>query len=227
MKDDFLPIPDAPNYEINSELICRNTKTGYIMKPRIIKTCQGFCYRFTASDKRITRTAKILRAQAVDAASNNTFEPIPSLDCRYEVNTRGTIRNAKTKRILKRYKGGVVFVVTKDGKVIGVNPNTCLWEVHGYYRKPKWQKVKCSAENERGKHFFDSLSACARFLAPKIFLAVKTVKRHYFDKRRTEIYGWKITYYEEDPSADNWNRQALGFEALRLRMLDKERGLES
>lgn len=32
MKDDFLTIPDAPNYEINSEFVCRNKNTGEIFK---------------------------------------------------------------------------------------------------------------------------------------------------------------------------------------------------
>lgn len=225
MKDDFLPIPDAPDYEINSELICRNTKTGHILKSYAHKAGRNLLYQIRSSGKIITRTAKILRAQAVAAATDSTFEPIPSLDGRYEVNQRGTIRNAKTKRILKRCKGGVVFVVTKGGKAMSVNPNTYLWEVHGSYRKPKSQPVKCSAENEWGKHFFDSLAACARFLAPKVFLSFNAVNYYYLILRKPEIYGWKITYYEEDPSADNWNRQALGFEALRMQKLDKERGL--
>lgn len=228
MKDDFLPIPDAPDYEINSELICRNSKTDHIMTPFLKKRNQNLYYSlFSQSNhvgRDIVRTAKTLRAQAVAAVTDSTFEPIPSLDGRYEVNNRGIIRNAKTKRIIKRDKDGFLHVLTKDGR-IGVHPNTYLWEVHGSYRKPKRQKVKCSAENEWGKHFFDSLSACARFLASKVFLSFEAVKYYYLVHRKPEIYGWKITYYEEDPSADNWNRQALGFEALRMQKLDKERGL--
>ena len=223
---DFLPIPDAPDFEINSELICRNVNTGKFLQSFVPKTCQNFCYHvLTPSGKDIIKTAKTFRAQAVAAVTDSTFEPIPSLDGCYEINQRGIVRNVKTKRINKLYNNREVKLINNNGKRIYAHPNTYLWEVHGYYRKPKKQKVKCSAENEWGKHFFDSLADCARFLAPKVFLAVLTIRVDYLSKRTTEIDGWKITYYEDDPSADNWNRQALGFEALRMQKLDAERGL--
>lgn len=231
MKDDFLPIPDAPNYEINSELICRNTKTDYIMTPFQPKHYKNFVYRLDCLEnrrrKQILRTAKTLRAQAVAAVTYSTFEPIPSLGSRYEVNQRGTIRNTNTKKILKRKKYNLVTVDNNVGVSITRNFNTYLWEVLGYYRKPKWQRVKCSAENDFGKHFFDSLTDCANFLAPKIYFTADSIRSHFLVRRRTEVHGWKITYYEEDPSVDNWNRQALGFEALRMQKLGKERGIES
>lgn len=36
MKDNFLTIPDAPNYEINSDCVVRNKKTGKILKHTFI-----------------------------------------------------------------------------------------------------------------------------------------------------------------------------------------------
>lgn len=228
MKDDFLPIPDAPNYEINSELICRNSKTDHIMTPFLKKRNQNLYYSLFSQSNHVAGILFVLPKLYVLKPSPLSLIALLSLFLRSTVVMKliiaGIIRNAKTKRIIKRDKDGFLHVLTKDGR-IGVHPNTYLWEVHGSYRKPKRQKVKCSAENEWGKHFFDSLAACARFLASKVFLSFEAVKYYYLVHRRTEIYGWKITYYEEDPSADNWNRQALGFEALRMQKLDKERGL--
>lgn len=231
MKDDFLPIPDAPDFEINSELICRNTKTDHIMTPRLIKRNKNLSYSLDTMSKRvskkITRTAKTLRAQAVAAVTDSTFEPIPSLNGRYEINARGIVRNSKTKQIIKPDKYGFVRPYVKEQKK-AVRFNNYLWEIHGSYRKPKRQNaIKCSAENDLGKHFFNSLADCAKFLAPKVFYTVKTIRFDYLTRRKPEINGWKITYYEEDdPTVDNWDRQALGFEALSMQKLDKERGLE-
>ena len=111
--------------------------------------------------------------------------------------------------------------------MISLHSNNLLWEVHGSYRKPKRKKVKCSAKNDLGKHFFETCADCARFLAPKVFLDADTIRAYHLVLRKPEIYGWKITYYEEDdPTVDNWNRQALGFDALRMQKLDEERGLK-
>lgn len=194
MKDDFLIIPDAPNYEINSELICRNKKSGRILT---LKSCSKNNRRYSIYLKNqirsTTRSARVLRAQAVAAVSSSTFEPILSLNGKYEINIRGVVRNARTKKIIKPHRRSIGLF--NDNHVrIRISVADLLWETHGgiipvFDNKP----ISCAVENNQGKHFFKSLKDAARFLAPKVLFAFNTVS-DYLCKRKTEICGWKITY---------------------------------
>ena len=191
IKEDFLTIPDAPDYEINSELVVRNKATGHVLKP-IIKNGNAY-YRLTLGGVKF-RTAKTFRRQAAEAVTNSTFEPIPSTGNHYEINVTGIIRNALTKKKLKPYNKSVRFFVGHN-QCIYASINSLLWEVFGRIPKKK-TKISCTVENAHGKHFFPHMVAAAKFLAPKIYLTVGTLK-NYFYQRRTEIYGWKITYFDK------------------------------
>ena len=194
MKENFLPIPAAPNYEINSELICRNIKTGYILKLFQGKTCPYYSLRITGSTKCFQRSPKLLRRLAVVAAQNDTFEPIPSLNYKYEINLRGVVRNSKSKHIMKtKCNGACVCIQMGKGKYISCAIKDLLWEVHGIIKPRRFRPAPCSAENQCGKFFFKTKKHCARFLAPKVFLAVSTVY-NYLLKREKNIFGWVINY---------------------------------
>lgn len=107
MRENFLTIPDAPDYEINSDLVVRNKTTGRVLKP-IVKDGNAY-YRLTLGGAKF-RTAKTFRRQAVDAVGNSIFEPIPSTGGRYEINNAGIVRNALTKKKLKPRKNPSDFL---------------------------------------------------------------------------------------------------------------------
>ena len=190
MRENFLTIPDAPDYEINSDLVVRNKKTGRCLKP-IIKDGNAY-YRLNLGGGKF-RTAKTFRRQAVNAVGNSIFEPIPSTGGRYEINNAGIVRNAHTKKKLKPHKKSVRFF---DGhnQYFYASINSLLWEVFGRIPKNK-AKISCTVENAHGKHFFPNMAAAAKFLSPKIYLTFGTLKT-YFYRRVPKIYDWQITYFD-------------------------------
>ena len=197
IKEDFLPIPDAPEYEINSQLICRNAKSKYILK--IFTGTNGQKY-FSLHPKHkkhtIKRSPRTLRAQAKSASVRSSFLPISSLGNKYEINNRGTVRNASTKLILKE-KDGSIKLHVGERKFICKAVADLLWEVHGIIRQRRFRPCPCFAENSQGKFFFPHMNACACFLATKIHYAVKTISAH-LQRRENDIFGWKITYLDKD-----------------------------
>ena len=199
MLENFLTIPDAPKYEINSQLICRNKRTGKILKVYYTAGNKPYYFLYLEGNKSTHRRAKTLRRIAVAAVTLDTFAPIPSLGGRYEINRRGKVRNAKTKRILKLQNGREYRLVI-DGKLIWRSVSNLLWEVHGKIPERLCTRVPCIAENATQKISFPNMSACAGFLAPKVFLGFNTVNC-YLNRRKPTIYGWKITYLEDKKGA--------------------------
>lgn len=224
MRNDFLTIPDAPNYEINSEFVCRNKKTGRILKPMKDKRGKP-CYRLRRVDGKVgCRSVKFLRRLAVAAVEmNSTFQLIPSLDYRYEINSKGIVRNAVTKKILKTKHSGKCVNIQFGGKCFSCAIADLLWEVHGRIIKRKYRPCPCSAENDTGKFFFPHMQACARFLAPKVFLSVGYIACS-LARRKPIIEGWKITYYEQNPDNVKWDIDGLARLARRQQKLDKATG---
>lgn len=200
MRDNFLTIPCAPNYEINSDLVCRNKKTGKILTLFKNSHNDGVYYslRNSAVTKfTIKRSPQHLRQQAVAATKVETFEPIPSLHNYYEINPKGTVRNAETKQILKPAQKGIELLLfdREEKKIKHRSIADLLWEVFGRIPKPRQAcRVPCSAENNHGKFFFPNLAACAKFLAPKVYLSPLTVES-YLNERRQSLYGWTISYF--------------------------------
>ena len=189
-------IPDAPNYEINSKLQCRNKKTGNVLKPVKNRHNSGYySLRVTGQKNCVKRTPKILLAQARAAVQPSTFEPVPSLDYKYEVNIHGKVRNAKTKLPIKSYRG-IVFVRTE--KYISASVNSLLWEVHGIIKATR-SPCPCTAENNICIKQFPNMKACARFVAERTHQKFLTVYRLIYKFHKTELFGWKITYLDKDP----------------------------
>lgn len=200
LKNDFLTIPDAPDYEINSELILRNKSTGKILKPQVKK---GVPYYFVRTDKKpLYRTANSFRRQAVAAANpydSSRWLPVPSLGGKYELNNRGLLRNSVTKRILTKivHNRFIGFHIRSDDKKSFVTLKNLMWEVYGVVPQSLNSPVSCSVFKNGVFKKFDSLRDCAVFLAGFIYLSSETIE-NYLGKRCTEFYGWKIKYAPRD-----------------------------
>lgn len=196
MKENFLPIPDAPNYEINSQLICRVIKTKYVLKIFHRKNNSPY---YSLRNPEITkhtikRSPKLLRRQAVVATQADTFEPIPSTGGKYEINIRGVVRNSKSKHILKQKANGHCVEMHLGKRIFVMRAiKDLLWEVHGIIKPRRFRPQPCSAENRHGKFFFPNMKACARFLAPQLFLSVRTVSNYLYERKKN-IQGWAINF---------------------------------
>lgn len=221
MKENFLTIPDAPNYEINSQLVCRNKRTGKVLKLHVVpKRRSYYSLRPPGWKHTLKRAPETLHRQAVEAVKPKLkFEPIPSLGGRYEIDTRGVVRNALTKKTIKPVRGCIY--VYKDGKLNSHSVKSLLWEVHGIIKTRRCKPIPCYVENQNQKLFFKSLSACARFLAPKLFYAEKTVA-HWLWRRDPTAGEWEITYVDEYPAEVKWNMHGLVALARRQQKLEEQ-----
>ena len=210
MLENFLPIPDAPNYEINSQLICRNRRTKQILTLQVVPNRRTYySLRVQGQKHPLKRSPKTLRAQAVEAANPKPFfEPIHSLGGKYEINPRGVVRNVRTKKIVKKNFRGTGINLYFAGKYIVRNIADLLWEAHGIISKQRFRPQPCSAEHSQGKFFFPNMNACARFLAPKLFFCVSRVA-HKLNKRVPVIGEWKITYITNDLSDAEWKKEDI------------------
>ena len=199
MKDDFLTIPDAPNYEINSELICRNKTTGYLLKlSSLIKFGKKSVYRLYQPDKNvIARTPDTLRRQAEAAASNMKWTPVPSLSYRYETNQFGQLRNIQTKYVLRRDNCNR-YGVRIDGKMFYPSARGLIWEVYGIIPPPTSSLARpCVLVKGNQILHFNSQNAAAKFLAEKLFYSKSTIVAALRTRPR-EISGWTVRYIEDE-----------------------------
>lgn len=198
----WLTIPNAPNYEINAKLQCRNKKTGYVMKKH--KDKRGHPYyslRIDGSRRCFQRSPKFLYRLAKDAVTDSSYEPIPSLDNRYEIDEHGHVRNARTKLPIKpKISGTAKHFCFQMGKHEYVSKalSDLLWEAHGVIKKRRFKPCPASCENEHGKYFFGNMKACARFLEPKVYFSWRTIYDKYLTRRKENVFGWKITYLDND-----------------------------
>lgn len=131
----------------------------------------------------------------------NYYLPIPSLDYRYEINLTGTVRNAKTKRVLKitrrKYNGDYLSLHFR-GKTISRAITSLLHEVHGIApKRGQLDPVAVTVSSNSARRSFKSLRACAKFLC--------TVTCHTFyaalrqlSARFDNICGWHIRYREPE-----------------------------
>ena len=120
--------------------------------------------------------------------------PVPSLGYKYEVFKNGSLRNIKTKKVLKKFIP-TGYYITINNKQVYVTIASLLWEVHGILPQGI-SKNPISLTIKKGDtvRLFESIKTAAQYLAPVVFLGVSTI-RSYLSKRKTEIYGWKITYH--------------------------------
>ena len=223
MRNDWLSIPDAPNYEINSQLICRNKKTGYILKKHHDKRKHFYYSVRQSGQKPFCRSPQFLRRIALATATPNSFEPIPSLGGRYEINKKGVVRNAATKKVLAlKGHGKCVEVHYGQRKFIMRCVADLLWEVHGIILQRRFRPQPCTLENAHGKFSFPNLKAAARHIAKEISYSLSYVYKFFLD-RKPQFDDWKISYPPRDLSGNiKWNARDLSALAKRQAKLDKE-----
>lgn len=202
MRENFLTIPDFPNYEINSALVVRNKKTGYLLKP--IYRYNKKYYLLCKNGKNSYCSAKNLRAQALAAVSTNIWVPVPSLDFKYEFcqAAGGKLRNAKTKQLIQEIRKGH-FHSTINNHKLYVSVTKLRWELFGIL-PPATSSFprQCILSKNRQRFFFDSFSAAARFLADKFSYSVRHY-RTFFTKREPVICGWRVNYLDEQTPLHN------------------------
>jgi len=214
MRDNFLTIPDAPNYEINSQLIVRNKITGYILKPYTRSSGKSY-YQLaqnTVTGKAINRQPESLLNQARIALMTSTFATLLSPFDSYEVDPKGRCRNRRTKKLLRCRNGNrYTLFNTFTHKPHSRSVNDLVWEAHGKKRKG-FRPIPVWAENPSGKFFFPNCAACARFLLDKLHYSLHTLS-DYLWRRKPSIADWKFSYVDDDEPL--WNKHALNSEARR------------
>ncbi len=192
MKDNFLTIPDFPNYEINSELLVRNKKTGKFLKPVLRRGNLFVGLHNGIHCKRVSRSLKYCRVLALAATAKTIFYPVPSLGGKYEISKSGVLRNAALKYALKLDKTNA-YCVTIDKKNKRISRNTLLNEVFGTNKgRPRVQIV---LNKNDCRIYFETASAAARFLSKIVFLGESRL-RYLFTNRKTFIKGWKVNYLD-------------------------------
>lgn len=219
MKNDWLTIPIAPNYEINSDLVCRNKRRNRIIAPCYRRGKRSF--RVCVAGKQFCRSAQYWRTKAEEALLDEPeFFPVPSLGGKYEINKQGVLRHAVSHSFPTLLRG-CYRVLDQNFRRVQKSRNSLLLEVFGEtpskHRVP--MPVICSKGNQC--FYFDNKIECARFLADKLFFDPYYVA-HRLHKHVDEFHGWKITYLD---SGDNCYAKELSYEARRQQTLDKKTGL--
>lgn len=190
LRNDFLTIPDAPNYEINSELICRNKTTGRLLKPQMQAGAKYYRV-YLGKDNLIHRSAKNFYDSA--RLANAEWVPVPSLDYKYEFTPRGILRNRQSKRVIQLCDG--VFYIRNKHITKMISPTSLLWECFG--RIPTTSVKKPVILSKGGSQiYFESIAATARFLAEKTFYSFSRMI-DLLSEREKNIHGWNVNYLHE------------------------------
>ena len=125
-----------------------------------------------------------------------SFEPIPSLDYRYEINQHGAVRNAKTRRVLKASCGHIVAYI--NGERVSRGLKSLLHEVHGILPdRTQCTPIPVTVRKGCEAYTFGTMKAAANFLARRLHFSAGRIAVNFW-KRWNEIDGWKITYHEPE-----------------------------
>ena len=191
MTENFLPIPYATNYEVNSKFVVRNIKTKHVCKP----DKYGWVHIYI-DGKLTSRSAQKARRVAVAARNDNqnsTWTTIPSAP-NYEINNRGVVRHKATKTSPKLYDGNrYELSLGKKKSRAKRSVNSLLHEVFGIVPTTVQTRRPCTVSRNGAIYHFDTLTDAAKFLAKTEFFSVKYIRRK-FTERVNELFGWKITY---------------------------------
>lgn len=121
------------------------------------------------------------------------WEPVPSLNYKYELNSNGDLRNTVTKKVLTLFRGNQYNVMI-DGKTKAVYKTSLLWEVFGIIpNRIKPPAIPTIINNGNQRFQFENLKSTANFLVTKIFYSRYRIET-WLHQRKAEIKGWKITY---------------------------------
>lgn len=206
----FYPIPSLDGkYEIDKKGVVRNSQTKHIIKPRGGKSY----YPFSLNNTQIWRCRETLMSEVFDKIDD--YLPIPSLGGKYEINQRGILRNAKTKKRLRLNRSADENAFFYSVKINGIYTHRYLqqlmWEVHGVLPKAVAFRTAISVTIQKaGEHFtFDSITKCAKFLSPKEHYSFSWIFSQ-LQQRRKEIYGWKVFYHEDKRTLKNLDHGIKG-----------------
>lgn len=201
VKSGWLTIPDAPNYEISSDLQVRNKRTGQFLHTYKIspnRKCEY--YNLWVEGRKIFRTGKALRNQAEAAALaeiGDEWYPVPSLNNRYEFNNKNFLRVTATKHLMRRYKKNFYYVSTATGKK-WISIINLRWEVFGEI-PPFGSRIKKPViiSKDNTTLYFDCHRHAAKFIATEQFFSYHYIYSS-FSRRQTHIFGWTINYLEDE-----------------------------
>lgn len=119
--------------------------------------------------------------------------PVPSLGYKYEVTTTGKLRNAETKKVLKK-TSSTYYSLTINQKFVFVTIANLLWEAHGILPTKKIKRnVPVTIQKDATFVCFPSIQKAVEYLSKVSFYSEKYI-RDFLSKRVTEFSGWKITY---------------------------------
>lgn len=123
---------------------------------------------------------------------NEKFLPIPSLNNLYEISPKGVVIRSSDKKKLVPYFSFPIG----NGKRTSRTLTSLLFEVYG--QKPKtfhnYLPIQCYVTDGEKHYHFQTLRDCAKFLAPKLHYAQKTVEHWLYMHRKKEIGEYKIKY---------------------------------
>lgn len=191
MKKNFLPIPDAPKYEVNSQFIVRNIKTKHVIKPDKF----GWVHLYNTGIKRaMTYSAECARRKAVAAANTKTkWYTIPSAP-NYEMTKRGVVRHKVTKNTPKLYeRNRYELSLSKHGQRVKRSISSLKHEVFGIVPTTKQTRRPCTIERNGKILHFDTMRAAAKFLVQENSYSLSYFANH-FSRRDKIICGWAVTY---------------------------------
>ena len=115
----------------------------------------------------------------------------------YEMNSSGVVRNIKSGKILKWHTAphGFLAMTLGSGKSkVCVSLPNLLWLLHGNITHRKALTVPCAAEKGTRYLRFDTITACAKFLASVTHLTFGGAYFH-LTRRKSHIADWHISYF--------------------------------
>lgn len=123
---------------------------------------------------------------------NEKFLPIPSLNGEYEISSKGKVRKVSNKKELSPFFSFPIGNSKRTSRTL----TSLLLEVFGRKSKDFRNRmpIECYCTNGTSHYYFKTLRDCAKFLAPKLHYAQKTIEHFLYLKRKSEIGGWKIKY---------------------------------
>lgn len=131
-----------------------------------------------------------------------TYETWLQIPCapKYEINRRGDVRNIKTGRIIKPWickdRGNRIYFdlyVGEPSERKKFLQTSLLWRTHGIVPKNSARLVPVIVSRGDERYSFDSCTHAAQFIARREHYSIGGVG-YYLNKRREEIFGWKINY---------------------------------
>jgi len=127
--EEWRTIEEAPNYEISSDKLVRNKKSGRILRP------QRGEVQLMSRGARLGRSVNTLHRRTFPTIDYDDFPWVTIPDApRYEINKLGEVRNRRTGRILKTYynQRGIECVQMRDaGYEITRSVPKLVWDLLG------------------------------------------------------------------------------------------------